>query len=226
MQRSRSTHKHLDAITRVRVGGKTVHRVEVEGVARERVTVTATAYGNAPVLTNIFISRRCCLRAICLQTPYIKPGGVALSQLPRRCLHSADILRHATDSDPGITISYELKRHVHVTLPTCVHVQPSTVSLRASWSDDPESVSLFVVLVVPLCIAEFQPTGRKVVRSGAMFGEREMSYGRKFLCSRFSVQWHADYSVMQFPKHLSFALNAYSGATRFTASSFLGCSVG
>lgn len=110
----------------------------------------------------------------------------------RRCLHSADTLKHATD--PELPFDTWIKT-TRLGDPTYVYV-----SLRRSQSDDRLSPLLFLLL---LC--REIPTGK----SWASVCEREMSYDRNFYARGFEVQWYADYLAMQFPKHLSFTLNVY-----------------
>lgn len=75
---------------------------------RERERVTVTAYGNVPVLTNIFISCRCCLCAICLRTPYIRLPE-SLSTCVVACI--PPILSN-TPPIQNYHLIRELKRHV------------------------------------------------------------------------------------------------------------------
>ena len=67
-----------------------------------------------------------------------------------------------------------------------IHFTVVNISLRASWSDDPQPVSLFVVLVVPLYIAEFQPGGKSCSLRGpvCLANERWVTVGN--FCARGS----------------------------------------
>lgn len=71
----------------------------------------SNSYGNAPVLTNIFISCRCCLCAICLQTTYI----YALAATPPASLAAYhQYLQTRYRFRAKIAVWFELKRHVQV----------------------------------------------------------------------------------------------------------------
>lgn len=165
------------------------------------------------------------MRAICLQTPYIclyTPGGVAPPAASLPAFRRYPQTRHRFQS--GITISYELKRHVYLILclPTSTYLPTYLLAYTfhrrehfpASKLVGRSATGFAVCCSCRSAVHRGIPTGgeKLFVAGPGVFGEREMSYGRKFLCSRFWVQWHADYSVMQFPKHLSFTLNAYNAA--------------